>query len=241
MGAGIQQPQVEQGGGSGAFLDVFKVLFEPAAVFERVRARPNFVAPFLTIIAVQCVLFMINLSYLQVALQAQLAAAQSSGPARPMPGTTLLVVFGLLGLLVFLGIVFLLTALLLWVLASVMGGGEAQFSTLLSVALYSAVPSAILLYIIGTVVLHMQGPSGLTSTQDLQPALGLDLLAPDKKGFVGAVLKAINPFSIWGIVLTAIGVSTTQRVSKGTGFTVAISVFAIGLLIAAGLAAIFNR
>src|SRR2546422_7062443 len=30
-----------------------------------------------------------------------------------------------------------------------------------------------------------------------------------------------NPFSIWGLVLTAIGVSTTHRLSKGTGYTVA--------------------
>ena len=34
MGQGIQQAPVEQGGGSSAFLDVFKVLFEPTAVFE---------------------------------------------------------------------------------------------------------------------------------------------------------------------------------------------------------------
>src|SRR5436189_5542283 len=53
MGQGIQQPPVDQSGGN-AFLDTIKVLFEPAAVFERVRARPSFFAPFLTIIAVQC-------------------------------------------------------------------------------------------------------------------------------------------------------------------------------------------
>ena len=235
MGQGIQQPPVEQGGASSAFLDVFKVLFEPTAVFERVRARPSFFVPFLTIIAVQCVLFFINLPYLKVALQTQMAAAPQP---RPVPAGPLLVIFGLVGLIIFLALIFVVSALILWVLASVLGGGEAKFSTMLSVATYSAVPSALLLGIVGVIVLHMQGTSGITSTQDLQPALGLDLMAPGAKGFVGALMKAINPFSIWGVVLTGIGVSTTHRLSKGTGYAVAGLAFVIGLLIAASLASL---
>jgi hypothetical protein len=236
MGAGIQQPTAEQGSAGSSFTDVFKVLFEPTAVFERVRARPSFFAPFLTIIAVQCILFFVNLPYLKVALAAQMAAQ-----SRPVPGTAVLAVFGLLGLVIVLGIIFVITGLILWMLASVLGGGEAKFTTMLSVAAYSAVPSAILLSIVGTIVLHLQGTSGLTSPQDMQPALGLDLLAPGAKGFIGAVLKAINPFSLWGVVLMATGVSTTQRTPKGNGYTVAIITFVVGLLIGGGLAAIFNR
>ena len=234
MGPGIQQPTVAAGN---PFVDVFKILYEPAAVFEGVRARPRFLAPFLTIIAVQCVLFFINLPYLKVAIQAQMAT-QAAGQSRPVPSTGMLVGFGLVGLIIVLALIFLISGLVLWVLTSVMGGGEAKFSTLLSVATFSAIPSALLLTIVGTIVLHLQGPGQLTSPQDMQPALGLDLLAPGAKGFMGAVLKGINPFSIWGLVLTAIGVSTTQRASKGTGYTVAIIAFVIGLLIAGGFGAL---
>ena len=238
MGQGIQQAPVEQGGMGSSLVDVVKVLYEPGAVFERVRARPSFFAPFLTIVVVQCVLFFVNLSYLKAAVAAQMAT-QAAG--RPVPGTAMLAVFGLVGLVIVLGIVLLISGLLLWVIASMVGGGEAKFGTLLSVAVYAAVPSTILLSIVGLIVLHMQGTTGLTSPQDLQPALGLDLLAPGMKGFAGSVMKAINPFSLWGLVLTAIGVSTTQRASKGTGYTVAIIAFVIGLLIAGGLGSIFNR
>lgn len=235
MGAGSQQPGVEQGSEGNAFADVIKVLFEPTAVFERVRTRPSFFAPFLTIIAVQCVLFFANLSYLKIGV-----AAQSATAGRPAPGTAVLAVFGLIGLIVILGIIFLLTGLILWVLASVLGGGEAKFSTMLSVAAYAAVPSAILLSIVGTIVLHLQGPGQITSPQDMQPALGLDLLVSGAKGFVGGVLKGINPFSIWGMVLMAMGVSTTQRMSKGNGYTAAVAAFVILLLIGAGLSAAFG-
>ena len=240
MGQGIQPPPVEQHAGN-AFTDVLNVLFEPTAVFERVRARPSFFAPFLAIIVVQCILFFVNMPYLKVAVQAQLAAAGPAAQSRPVPGTALLAVFGLLGLAIVLTILLLITGLLLWVLASVLGGGEAKFSTMLSVATYSAIPSAILLSVVGTIVLHLQGTGQITSPQDMQPALGLDLLAPGAKGFMGALLKGINPFSIWAVVLTAIGVSTTQRSSKGSGYTIAIAAFAIMLLIASGLAALSPR
>ena len=64
MGAGIQQPTVEQGSAGNAWLDVFKVLFEPGAVFERVRSSPSFLAPYVTIMVVQIILFFVNMSYL---------------------------------------------------------------------------------------------------------------------------------------------------------------------------------
>jgi hypothetical protein len=74
MGSGIQQPTVDQSSAGSAFGDVLKVLYEPGAVFERVQAT-ELLAPFLAIIAVQCVLFFINLPYLKVAIQANGGAA----------------------------------------------------------------------------------------------------------------------------------------------------------------------
>ncbi|HET8713501.1 MAG TPA: YIP1 family protein [Gemmatimonadales bacterium] len=235
MGQGIQQAPVAQSGGN-AWLDVFKVLFEPGAVFERVRDKPNILAPYVIIMAVQLVLLFVNMSYTMVAVGAQATAA-----GRPAPSAGMIAGFSVVGLVVFLTLVLLVNGLILWVLTSMLGSGESKFSTLLSVCLYGAVPAAMLLSIIGTVVLHLKGTSGITSPQDLQPALGLDLLVPGAKGFMGAVLKGLNPFSIWGLVLTAIGVSTTQRVSKGTGYTIATIAFVIGLLIAGSIGAIFSR
>ena len=231
---GIQQPPVQASEGN-AFADVLKVLYEPGAVFERVRTRPSFFAPFIAIVAVQCVLFFVNLPLLKIALQPQMTAA-----GRPMPGTALLAVFGLGFLLIFMTLLLLLAGLVLWVGASILGGGEAKYSTLLSVALYSAVPAVILLSIIGSIVVHLQGTGQITSPQDLQPALGLDLLASGAKGFTGALLRGINPFSIWSLVLTAIGVSTTQRMAKGSAYMIATIQFVVLLIIGAGLAAL-NR
>lgn len=237
MGQGIQPAPVQESGGS-AFANVLKVLYEPGAVFENVRAKPNFLAPYLAIIAAQVILFFVNLPILRVAIKAQMASAAAG---RPVPSDTMLAVFGIVGLIVVLTIIFALSGLILWMLTSIMGGGEAKFSTMLSVTLYSAIPAAVLLSIVGTIVIHLQGTGNITSPQDMQPALGLDLLSPGAKGFVGAILKGINPFSLWSLALTAIGVSTTQRIAKSSGWTIAVVSFVISLVIGGALAAVFNR
>jgi len=233
MGQGIPQAQVEQGSGSGAFLDVFKVLFEPTAVFERVAQRPRFLAPFLIICAIQIAIYFVNMPFLKAGMAAQMASRPAGGPD---PSKFLFI--GAFFIPIGIGIALLLGGLILWVLVSVFGG-EGKFGTLLSVSAYAAVPSVVLLAIVGTLVLHIQGVGQIASPQDMQPALGLDLLAPGAKGFMGAALKAVNPFGIWGLVLTAIGVSTTHRLSKSTGYTIATIGFLIGVLIAGAFGAMF--
>lgn len=226
---GIQQPPVEASEGN-AFVDVVKVLYEPSAVFERVRQRPSFLAPFLVMCVVQIALFFVNLPFVKAGMAAQLASRPAGGP-----DPSKFIFIGAFFIPVGIAIALLIGGGLLWVLVSLFGG-EAKFSTLLSVAAYCAIPVVILLPIVGAIVLQMKGVSQVTSMQDLQPALGLDLLAPGVKGFGAAVLKAVNPFGIWGLVLTAIGVSTTHRLSKSTGYMVATVSFVIGVLIAGAFA-----
>jgi hypothetical protein len=225
---------VEQRSGGSSVLDVLRVLFEPSAVFERVREKPSFLLPFLAICAVQVVLYFVNLPFLKAGMAAQMASRPAGGPD---PASFLWI--GALFIPVGIAIALVLGGFILWVLVSLFGG-EAKFGTLLSVATFASVPSVILLSIVGTVVLHMQGVGQIASPQDMQPALGLDLLAPGAKGFVGAALKAVNPFGIWGLVLTAIGVSTTHRLAKSTGSAIATISFLIGVAIAGMFAGLFG-
>ncbi len=234
MGQGIQQPPVQQSGGS-SLLDVLKVLYEPSAVFERVREKPSFLVPYLVICAVQIVIYFVNMPFLRAGMAAQFAARPAGGPD---PSKFLWI--GAVFIPVGFAIGLLIGAGLLWVLVSIFGG-EAKFSRLLSVTAYAAVPAVVLLTIVGAAVLQMKGVGQITSPQDMQPALGVDLLAPGATGFVGAALRAVNPFTIWGLVLTAIGVSTTHRLSKQTGYIVATVSFLIGVIITGGAAAIFKR
>ena len=82
MGAGIQQPSVQQGGAGSTLADLVKVLYEPVPVFERVRERPRFLVPFLAVVAVQLVFFFVNLPFIKAATAAPMYAAPSKNKQR---------------------------------------------------------------------------------------------------------------------------------------------------------------
>jgi hypothetical protein len=216
----------------GAVLDLFKVLFEPTAVFERVREKPRFLAPFLVLAVITVVVGALQLPYTRAAL----AQTPNMTPEKLETAAKILPFFLVLGP-IFYGLFLALGALVLWVSVSVVGagaGGEAKYGTLISVATYASI-SYTLLQVVGVIVLMMRGTSSITSMLDLQPALGLDLLAPDAKGFTLAFLRGINPFTLYGLFLTATGVAVTTRTSKGVAYTAATIQFFISLLIGAGL------
>jgi len=238
MGAAVQQPTVQQASVGTAFADVVKVLYEPTAVFGRVGGWTSIVIPFFVVVGAQVAAFFVNMPFMKVAIQAQMAAR--GAPAGQTPPMGVIVAISLVGILIAFALLLLISGTLLWVLVSVLGG-DGKFSKLLSVTAYSAVPAGLLLGIVGSIVLHLKGVGNITSPQDMQPALGLDLLVPGTKGFLGALLKGINPFSIWGVIVTATGVSVTHRLSKSTGYTAATIQFAIMLLVASALAGVFNR
>jgi len=214
----------------GAVLDLVKVLYDPGAVFTRVGERPRFLAPFVGLAVVQMILAYLALPYAQAAMHAMLAQAptpQGANAPDPAKFAILGVIFAPIGLLIGL----LISTVLLWVLVSLVGG-EAKFGTLLSIVTYAGATS-ILLGIAGVAVLMLKGVGAVTSPADLQPALGLDLLVPDAGRFLTAFLKAVNPFTIWGVILTAIGIQTALKTPKRAAYTAAIIAFLIGSLVAA--------
>ena len=216
----------------GAIFDLVKVLFEPTAVFERVREKPRFLAPFLTLAVVTVAITALQLPYTKAALAAQFAQTPNMTPEQAQTGMK----FAAIGIVVapiVYGLFLLVNALILWVSTSVLGG-EGKFTTLLSVTTYASITYT-LLQLIGVVVLTMRGPGSITSMLDLQPSLGLDLLAPDAKGFMLGLLRGINPFTLYGVFLTGTGIAVTHKTSKGVGYTAATIQFMVALLIGAAL------
>ena len=216
----------------GAIFDLIKVLFEPTAAFERVREKPRFLAPFLTLAVVTVAITALQLPYTKAALAAQFAQTPNMTPEQAQTGMK----FAAIGIVVapiVYGLFLLVNALILWVSTSVLGG-EGKFTTLLSVTTYASITYT-LLQLIGVVVLTMRGPGSITSMLDLQPSLGLDLLAPDAKGFMLGLLRGINPFTIYGVFLTGLGIAVTHKTSKGVGYTAATIQFMVALLIGAAL------
>jgi hypothetical protein len=224
-------PNCIEGGEMGAVMDLFRVLFEPTAVFERVRERPRFLWPAigLSVILMVILYFMTPYSHAAMATKmAEVAQQRPEAAAQMAKFQSFGFLFAPIG--IFIGL--LIGAGVLWLLVMLVGGGDAKFKTLLSVVTYTALPS-ILLQAAALLVLMMKGVDAVSSQLDLRPPLGLNLLAPNATGFLGAVLAGINPFAIWGMVLTAIGVQVTHKTSKGSAYTVAIIAMLLGVVIGA--------
>jgi hypothetical protein len=219
----------------GALADLVKVLFEPTAVFTRVGEEPRFLAPFSGLAVVQVAIALAMMPYTRPVMEAAMAqAAQARGLAGPPPNAGMFLYIAIVAQPVILLLLLLLSTAVVWVMTSLFGG-EGKFGTLLSVVTYSTITFIIQLAVT-LLVLVVRGAENIQSPADLQPALGLDLLAPETKGFVGGVLKGVNPFAIAGYWLTGVGVSVTHRLPRGTGYAIAAASFVVMLLVGVSLA-----
>jgi Yip1 domain len=209
----------------GEVLDVFNVLFDPAAVFDRIKQKPTIIAPWVVISVLGAVMAILVQPYQHAAmeaLKASLPAAQASrvntsqGLLRAIIGAPILTILaGAAG------------AGLLW-LGVMLTATQARYKTLMSVLMHSQI-TFILFQIITFVVLTMRGVGAVGGLADMRPPLGLDLLAPNAGYFLGAVLNGINPFSIWGVWLCGVGVSIAGGISRSTAILVTAVVYVICL------------
>jgi hypothetical protein len=219
----------------GAVLDLVKVLFEPVVVFERVREKPRFLAPYAALAVLQVVIALVMIPYTRPVMEAAMAQAmQARGATGTPPNAGAFAYIGVVVQPIILVCLLLIGTAVVWVMASLFGG-EGRFGTLLSVVTYSGV-TFVLQLLVTLLVLAVRGVESIQSPADLQPALGLDLLAPETKGFVGGLLKGINPFSIAGCWLTGIGVSVTHKLPRRTGYAIAAAAFVVMLIVGASLA-----
>lgn len=211
-----------------ALLDLVRVLYEPGVVFTRVKERPAVLVPMVTLIVVSLILGFLAMPFVKAGIAGVMAGqAQARGGQMPDVGTAAMI--QIIATAIFLPLAILISGVLLWILASVFGL-NASFARLVSVACYSTV-----LYILqvaaGLLVLSMRGVESVTSPMDLQPAFGLDLLFPNLTGYVGALVKGVNIFSLWGVFVQGVGIAKTHDTSPKTGYTIAGVAFVLFLLL----------
>lgn len=209
----------------GGVLDLFNVLYDPNAVFARVKEKPRFWGPFLGLAVLQVAITVLMIPYSRALMAAMVQARGGAGAA---PSWAVYV--GVVTAPIFLAIGLLLGAAVLWILVSMLAG-EASFRHLLSVATYVGV-TGILMTVASLAVLKLSG-GRVQTPADMRPGFGLDLLAPNATGFLKTLLWMVNPFTLWGLVLTGLGVAGTHNASKGSAFTIATVAFVINALIAA--------
>jgi hypothetical protein len=137
----------------------------------------------------------------------------------------------LASMFVFLPVFCLVFAALYWVVFNAILGGTASFKQVLGIITHSQVITA-LGAVVGAPIQYMQG------TQTTAGPFNLGALAPmlEPGSALAGILGAISVFSIWQVIVSAIGLGTLYKRRSGTiavvllvFYVLIVSVFTVGL------------
>ena len=228
---------------------VIGVFFSPKATFEDVVRKPSWVLPvvLLTLLSIG-VSFSINqrVNWREFMAQqiekspqsANMSAEQKEqrieGGAKFTPIVTW--VIGACGPILFT----LIVALVMWGAFNLLGGANTDFATSFAITTHAALTGLVssLLFIL---ILYLKPPG--TVDMENPVATNLAVLLPDDSAkWMVALLKSIDIFTFWTLILLAIGFATTnpKKLKGGKAFTIAFSVWAVYVVLRVGSAWIFS-
>lgn len=239
------------------FQKLGNIFFEPSAVFRNLRAHPSWFGALLISALLSFVYTtaftqrltperIVSFTLDKVAEQfnippeqaAQMKAQQIADAKEPakVAGNAVTTFVGAFVLMcVFAGLYMLLVLLF---------GGRLGFWQALSAAAWAALPPVLIGKVLSLVLLYVKDPD------DIHPLLGQNTLVTDNLGalvrpadspVLFAVLSAFGVLAFYHLWLTATGLHhTSQRLSKGSAWTIAIIFWGIGLLFGVASSALFG-
>ena len=233
----------------GPFARVIGVLFNPRATFEDIVRKPSWLLPFviyLVLVVLVCVSLNMRMNWREYVSQqiekssqaSQLSADQKEqrieGGAKLAPVFTY--VFGLGFQLIFVfGMTFIM-----WGAYSLLGGISTNFSTAIGITAHAFLTGLISSPLF-LAILYLK-PAGTVDLENPVAANLAAILPDDSAKWLFALCKSIDLFSIWTLILLAIGFAAVNpRKLKGAkAYTVAFSVWAAFVLCRVGWAFIFS-
>jgi hypothetical protein len=233
------------------------IFFEPSAVFRNLRARPSWfgallIATLLSFAYTTAFTYRLtperivsftfdkvaerfNLPPEQIARQKEQQIADAKAPAKVAGNavTTFVTLFVVMCIVAGLCMLFVL-----------LFGGRLGFWQALSFAVWASLPPLIIEKVLSLVLLYIKDPD------DIHPLLGQQTLVTDNLGalvkpadspVLFAVLSAFGVLAFYRVWMTATGLRhTSDRLSSGGAWTIAIIFWGIGLLLAVASSALFG-
>jgi hypothetical protein len=228
---------------------IIGVFFSPKATFEDVVRKPSWVLPvvLLTLLSIGVSLainqrvnwreFMaqqIEKSPQSANMSAEQKEQRIEGGAKFTPIVTW--VIGACGPILFT----LVVALFMWGAYNLLGGANTNFATSFAITTHAALTGLVssLLFIL---ILYLKPPGTVDMENPIATNLAV-LLPDDSAKWMIALLKSIDIFTFWTLILLAIGFATTnpKKLKGGKAFTIAFSVWAVYVVLRVGSAWIFS-
>jgi len=220
---------------AGIWEDFIDIFYQPSAVFDRRRAGQFGLALLLLVVATTVLFFALR-NGLAPMIDAELSKAVA-GIAEKNPQMTaeqlassksMMEKFSVFGVVVFIPIGVLITAVVLWAVGRLVDA-KIAFAAAMMIATYAQFPR-----LAETILNALQGlllpPEAITSRYSvtLGPARFLD---PDTVGpFLMTLIGGLDVFTIWVTVLLAIGLSVVGRIPVARAAIAAAAVWLVTLL-----------
>jgi hypothetical protein len=247
--ATTSMPAPEAQGSIGAMGRVTGVFFSPKGTFEDIVRKPSWVLPVVLVTLLSIVVsFAINqrINWREFMTQqieksssaSQLSAEQKEqridGGAKFSPILTYAI--GFLAPI----IATLVVALVMWGSYNLLGGANTNFGTSFSITAHAfltgLVSSALLI-----LILYLK-PFGSVDLENPVAANPAAFLPDGSAKWLMALCKSIDIFSIWTLILLAIGFAATnpKKLKGGKSYTIAFTVWAAFVVLRVGWAFIFS-
>ncbi len=236
-----------------SFGRIFGAIFSPKPTFESIAQRPTWILPLLLISILSIVTvfifgqrvgwrsFMEHQDQTNPRVQKQMEAMTPDQREQMLATQTKYAsIFGYVGAVVGIFIVAVIIAAVLMVAFNVMSGGGIGFMTSLGIVTHSWVPG-IIGGLLGILVLFLKDPS----TIDIQHLVATNagaFLSDDAPKWQEALLTSFDLFTIWSMILMAIGYSAInpKKISYGKALGTIVLVWAIFVVCKVGFSAAFS-
>ncbi|MEI3607273.1 Yip1 family protein [Pseudogracilibacillus sp. SE30717A] len=205
---------------------LFGMIMNPKEQFERIRENPKVIVALIIVTLITTVGMLMMANGIDFVNDPSLAG---------MPEEELMIVAMMSQIgFVIIGVVtpvfgILISAFIHWIISKIVHS-EVSFKQLFSMNTYIFMISAISFILNGIVFMLIGGEAEILFTS-LNSIIGA-------KGILGAFLGSIEIFSIWALIITAIGLQVVAKFSKGLSWAVVIAFYIVGLvfqMISAGL------
>lgn len=236
-----------------SFGRIFGVIFSPKATFDSIARRPTWLIPVLLGVVVGLsVTFVIGKTIgwrmvveKRISQSAsaqkqmeQLPADQRENAINQQAKFSAYFVYPINVIAPFLGA--LLVALIYWGAFNGIYGTKLGFLTSLGIVSYGWIPQLIS-YLLAIPILFMKDPATVDINNIVASNPGA-LLSDDAARWLSALLSSVDIFSLWTIILFAIGfrAADPKKLSFGKAFTVVLLVWSFGVLVKVGIASAFS-
>ena len=211
-----------------SFSGLYEVFFSPSSWFEKLRAQPKILIPYIVLAVLTAGMFYgIGDLVVKMQLESPQMQEQLQGQTLPDSAAEMMWYSTVIGGTIAILLVPLLAAALALFWGNVVFAGRASFKSLLSVMLYGE-----LIYAVGNlIVLPM-----VLAKDSLAVGLNLGILAADRglQDPLFVALSKVDLFIIWEIIVIGIGLAIIYGFPRNKGYK--LSVLSMGLLTILGVA-----